>query len=501
MTVEPIRPDSTTLTIRSPLTGEVVGTVPIATQDDVAAAVAASRDAFGHWGRLTHHERRHALRAYTRRVLKNMDRIADTIHAETGKDRGEAMAEVTAALTAMDYFARRAGKILRPKRGRSWPFPTTKGWTEYHPRGVAAVITPWNFPFYLTMLSTIQALAAGCTVVVKPSEVTPHSGALVADLAVETGLGSDVVRVVHGGAATGEALVRSEADVVAFTGSSAVGKRIAATAAETLKPVILELGGKDALIVLEDANVKRAAQAAVSWGVFNAGQTCVGVERVYAVDEVYDAFVDEAKRAIAALNAGNGDRGDIGPFISPDQADVVEHHVADAVERGATIVSGGSRRTIAHGVYYEPTLVVGVDHDMELMREETFGPVVPVMRVEDEDEAVRLANDSKYGLHGSVWTKNRRRGARVAARLKTGTVAVNDHLINFFVPSITLAGTGESGLGGHLGEEGLKSFCVPKGITSARTLPTTMLMGGWLPRRVGPRYWKLLARALFGWRR
>ncbi|MFQ5554924.1 MAG: aldehyde dehydrogenase family protein [Acidimicrobiia bacterium] len=502
MTVEPIRPDEPPeLVIHSPLTGELVGTLPIASESETTASVARSRSAFAAWGGRSHRERRRALRSYVGVVLKNMDRVADVIRSETGKDRGEALAEVTAALTAMDFFTRRAGKLLAPARGRSWPFPTTKGWTEYHPRGVAAVITPWNYPFYLTMLSTFQALAAGCTVVAKPSEVTPHSGALVADLAREAGLDDDIVQVVHGRGSTGEALVRSDVDVIAFTGSTAVGKRIAVAAAQTLTPVILELGGKDALIVLEDAHVDRAARAAVSWGVFNSGQTCVGVERVYVVSDVYDEFLAAAGTAIERLNVATGDRGDIGPFISPSQVEIVERHVSDAIERGATIAHGGARHDTEHGTYYQPTLVVDVDHSMELMREETFGPVVPVMRVADEHEALALANDSRFGLHGSVWTKSRSRGARVASRMKTGTVAVNDHLINFFFPSITLAGTGDSGLGGHLGPDGLKSFCVAKSITSARTLPTTMLMGGWLPRRVGPRYWKLLAKALFGWRR
>jgi betaine-aldehyde dehydrogenase len=276
---------------------------------------------------------------------------------------------------------------------------------------------------------------------------------------------------------------------------------VAIAAAERLTPVVLELGGKDAVIVLEDANLDWAARAAVSIGVLNAGQTCVGVERVYVVDAVHDRFLDKAAAAIGKLTVATGDRHDIGPLVLPSQADVIERQVRDAVARGARLVHGGSRLDTAHGVYFEPTLLADVDHGMEIMREETFGPVVCVMRVSDEAEALRLANDSRYGLHGSVWTRNKRRGARVAARMDTGTVAVNDHLINFFVPSIPLGGVADSGLGSHLGEDGLKSFATQKAITSARLAPTTRLMGGWLPRRVGPRYWKLLARGLFGWRR
>jgi acyl-CoA reductase-like NAD-dependent aldehyde dehydrogenase len=400
----------------------------------------------------------------------------------------------------MDYVTRTAHRALRPVKGGAWPFPTARGWTEYHPIGVAGVITPWNYPFYLPMLSTIQALGAGCTVVLKPSEVAPHSGAIIADLALEAGLPDGVVTVIHGEGDTGAALVEA-ADMIAFTGSTEIGKLIAAEAAYTLKPLILELGGKDAMIVLEDANVRDAARAAATFATFNGGQSCVAVERVYVVDDVYDEFLDELRNAMRKLNTGDGDKGDIGPMIDRHQIDVVEGHIRDAVEKGATIALGGKRFETRHAIYYEPTIVLDVDHSMQLMRDETFGPVVPVMRVPDEATALELANDCRYGLHGSVWTKNKRRGERIASRMKTGTVAINDHLVNFFYPTISLGGIGDSGIGGVLGEDGIRAFCIHKSITEARFRPTTKLLGAWLPRRVGPRYWKRLARVLFGWRR
>jgi acyl-CoA reductase-like NAD-dependent aldehyde dehydrogenase len=489
------------LTPRSPLTGEVAGTVRITEPDDVAAAVARSRQAFADWGALSHAERKPYLRAFAKHVLKSMDRIATVVVAETGKDRGDASAGVVAALTGLDFYTRNAGKMLRPKKGKAWPFVTTRGWTEYHPLGVAGIISPWNYPFYLPILSATQALSAGCTVVIKPSELTPLSGQLVQDLAIEAGLPDDVVQVIHGEGPTGAALVEADTDIIAFTGSSAVGKTIAAQAAKTLKPILLELGGKDAQIVLEDANIKQAARAAITFGVFNAGQQCVGIERVYVVEKVYDQFMTEATKAIGRLTVATGDHRDIGPFISPPQADIVASQLAAAVHDGAHIVAGGSRIETDHGVYFEPTLLERVDHSMILMQQETFGPLIPVVKVADEDEAVVLANDSPYGLHGSVWTGSSRRGHRVASQLKTGTVAINDHLINFLYPTIKFGGTGDSGLNGQLGEEGIKSFCIHRSITSARFSPTTRLMGGWLPRRVGPRYWRNLARVLFGWRR
>ena len=489
------------ITITSPRDGREVGVLPVTEPEDVQEVVDAARQAFSRWGGLTRRDRQPSLRAYTASVLSDMDNIASTISAETGKDLGEALAEVTAALTAMDYYARNAEKLLETRRGRPWPFVTTRGWTQYHPRGVAGVISPWNYPFYLPMLSTIQALAAGCTVVLKPSEVAPHSGALVGSLAEAAGLQPNTVSVIHGFSDTGAALVESNIDIVAFTGSTEIGKRVAIEAAETLNPTVLELGGNDAMIVLEDANVKNAARAAVTFGVINAGQTCVGVERVYVVDEVYDDFMSEALASIKRLTVSDGGSGDIGPVVTTEQVKIVEDHVADAVAKGAEVICGGQRVDTDHGTYYQPTLVTGVDHTMALMRDETFGPVVPVMRVPDETTALDMANESRFGLHGSVWTSNKARGRWVASRMRTGTVAINDHLINFFYPSIPLGGTRESGTGAVLGGEGLKNFCVHRSITEARFAPTTRLLGVWLPRKVGPAYWRLLAKALFSWRR
>jgi acyl-CoA reductase-like NAD-dependent aldehyde dehydrogenase len=501
MTAEPIpAAPQQRITVTSPLSGKEVGSVDVATPADVTAAVGRARLAFPDWSALGPRGRRPFLMGFTKHVLKRMDDIADVLVAETGKDRGEAMAEITGALAVMDYTARNAPAVLRSRRGAAWPFPTTKGWMEYHPLGVAGVITPWNYPFHLSMIATIQALGAGCTVVLKPSEITPHSGALVAEMAAEAGIPDGVVNVIHGYGATGAALVDA-ADVVAFIGSTATGKKIAAKAAETLKPVILELGGKDAMIVLEDAHIPNAARAAVTFGVINAGQTCVGVERVYVVQDVYDQFVAEAKKVMKRLTVADGGRGDIGPLINRAQADVIERHVKDAVDQGAVVIHGGHRVDTEHGVYFEPTLVLDVNHAMDLLNDETFGPVLPITSVPDETSALRLANDSAFGLHGSVWTRDKRRGERVASQMKTGTVAINDHLINFFYPTIKLGGIDDSGMGGLLGEDGIRSFCATKSITEARWRPTSKLMGGWLPRRVGPRYWKLLAKSLFGWRR
>ena len=359
------------------MTGEVAGTVPVTEPADVAAAVAEGHKAFASWGALSRAERKPYLRAFAKHVLHSMDRITDVVRSETGKDRGDGLAEVNAALTALDFFTRNAEDLLRPKRGTSWPYVITKGWTEYHPLGVAGIISPWNYPFYLPTLSATQALSAGCTVVIKPSEITPLSGQLIQDLAVESGIPEGVVQVIHGDGATGAALVDADVGIIAFTGSPAVGKKIAIAAAATLTPTLLELGGKDAQIVLEDAKIKDAARAAISFGVFNAGQMCVGIERVYVVDEVYTEFMVEATKAVGKVAAATGDKRDIGPLISPPQIDIIEAHLKDAVGKGATVVAGGSRVETEHGIYFEPTLLENVDHTMLSCERRPLGRLFP----------------------------------------------------------------------------------------------------------------------------
>ena len=263
--------------------------------------------------------------------------------------------------------------------------------------------------------------------------------------------------------------------------------------------VILELGGNDAMVVAADANLKAAARTAVWAGMFNAGQTCVGVERIYVVGEAYEPFIAELDKAIRDVDAGSGGRGDIGPIIHPPQIDLIESHVREAVAKGGRILRGGERVDRAGGIYYQPTVLLDVDHSMEVMRHETFGPVIAVMRVPDEETALELAGDSYHGLHGSVWSRDRKRARRLASQLETGSVAINDHTLNFLYPSIQLAGAKESGYGGQMGPTGIRSYCHPKGITVPRgRVPTTWLLRARLPRAAGTRYWKALARSLFG---
>ncbi len=484
-----------------PTTGLVAGMVDITPVSDVAGVVERSRKAFTQWSGLSHRERRAHLKRFKKAVLEEGEYIAEVIASETGKPVEVAYGtDVLTGLAVLDFYLRNAEKILRPRRGGSWPYLSTKGWTEYHPRGVAGIISPNNYPFFLAMIPAATALAAGCSVVIKPSEITPLTGALFAELARKADLPEDLVQVIQGGGDVGSALIEAPVDVLSFTGSTGVGKIVAAHAAERLIPVVLELGGNDAMVVLEDADIDQAARAALWGGMLNGGQACTAVERLYVVDAVYDEFMTKLEGLFGLVAAGTGDKREIGAIIHSPQLEIIESHVSDAVSKGARVLRGGRRAETATGLYYEPTLMVDVDHSMTIVQDETFGPILPVVRVRDEAEALAMANDTRFGLHGSVWTKDKKRGARFASQMTSGTVAVNDVAVNFIVPTVSFGGIGDSGYGSNFGEDGIRTtFCYPKSITSARLpIATTRLLGAWQPRR-GIRYWKAIAQVLFRW--
>jgi acyl-CoA reductase-like NAD-dependent aldehyde dehydrogenase len=451
-----------------PATGEEVGRAPAASAAEVSAAVGRAREAQKAWGALSYEERARVIMRARRVVLDELEEIALLISRETGKPVAEAVSmELAPTLDLMQFFARRTRRLLRPEKidiGQYGLMGRTSR-IVYRPLGVVGVISPWNFPWATPLDEVVMALMAGNSVVVKPSELTPLTGLKIADVFGRAGLAAGLLEVVTGGGATGAALVEAGVDKIMFTGSVATGKRVAESAAKTLTPVVLELGGKDPMIVLEDADVETAAAAAL-WGAFsNSGQACASVERCYVHETIAARFVESVVEKTRALrqNIGTADGTDVGAMSNENQLALVESHVREAVERGARALTGGRRAEgLRPGLFYEPTVLTGVDHTMTVMREETFGPVLPVMTFRTDEEAVGLANDSPFGLTASVWTKNVGRGRRMAERLEAGTVMVNEVLYTHGIAQTPWGGVKQSGLGRTHGRLGLLELVTPR---------------------------------------
>ena len=470
-----VEPQATTrdgtrrIQLTSPATLRALGEVEVATAGRVREAVARARAAQAEWAERSFDERGQLLRRAVEILLQRQDEFVDRIVAETGKPRLEVLgAEILTACDALSFYAKRAKRILAD---RSFPLHLMKSKRlriAYRPLGVVGIITPWNFPFLLSLNPSIQALVAGNAVVLKPSEVTPLSGRLVGELLADAGVPEDVFTVLTGDGETGAALLEAGVDKISFTGSVRTGRRVAETCGRNLIPCTLELGGKDPMIVCADADLERAANGAVYGGFANAGQVCTSTERVYVVDEVADRFVEKVVAKAASLRQGARGEFDVGPMIWPHQLEVVEAHVRSAVEKGARVLVGGRRNPDQPGLFYEPTVLVDVTHDMDVMREETFGPVLPIARVADEEEAVRLANDTPYGLNANVWTRDKRKGLRLAKRIRSGCAVVNDCMLTYAVPEAPFGGVKESGIGRVNGEVGLKSYCEEQSIVIDR---------------------------------
>ncbi|MFK7985860.1 MAG: aldehyde dehydrogenase family protein [Sandaracinaceae bacterium] len=461
-----------TIDKRSPVTGEPLGRFRITPPDEVNAAAQRAREAFGPWRDTPLADRLRMLGRIKDVVDTHGEEYARRISEDTGKPLVDSLlTELMSIPLFLDHYRKQAPKVLARKRVKT-PilFPGKKSYIEHFPMGVIAVISPWNFPFQLAMIPTLSALIAGNTVVLKPSEVTPITGEVMDEIFRRIGLPRGVVEIIQGDGSTGAALCRAEVDKIFFTGSVATGRKVMAAAAERPIPVELELGGKDAMVICADANLERAARAAMWGGLVNCGQMCTSVERIFVESSVHDRFVGMLEREITKIRVGGPDEHpDMGPLTFSGQLGTVERHVKQAIDAGARLVRGG-KRIERPGQFYEPTLITGVTTDMEIYREETFGPVLPVIEVRDADEAIRLANDHQYGLNGSVWTRDLDKGLALASRMECGQVMVNDLVQIVGNPALPFGGIKNSGFGRYHGDEGLLSFTHEKAIMVDRGL-------------------------------
>jgi succinate-semialdehyde dehydrogenase/glutarate-semialdehyde dehydrogenase len=464
----------------NPATGEEIGRVPETSAEEVKAAVERARAAFQSWRRTSFAGRKKFVMKAREVILAEMDEIALLISNESGKPVAEALSmEIAPVLDLMQYFARNAEKLLKPRKigiglysllGRSSKI-------IYQPLGAVGIIPAWNYPFSIPLGEAAMALMAGNTVVLKPSELTPFTGAKIGEIFKKAGLPESVVQIISGAGATGAALVEAAPDKIMFTGSVATGKKIAEAAAKNLTSVVLELGGKDPMVVFADANLELAADAAV-WGAFcNAGQSCSSVERLYveesAAEKLTRLIVEKTRRL--KLGAGSDETTDIGAMSSERQRKIVEDHVADFEKEGARVLTGGKH----HDLFFEPTVIAGATNAMRAMREETFGPTLPIATFRTEEEAVKLANDSEFGLTASVWTRSLAKGKRVAERIEAGSVCVNEVLYTHGIGQTPWGGFKNSGRGRTHGLEGLMELVQPQHIHVNRLaiLPNAW----WLP--------------------
>ena len=458
----------------NPATGEILRELECGSEHDVRQAVARARAVQPEWSRLGVRRRAELLKRFQRLLHEHKSRIAEAISRETGKPYAEALTtEIVVVLDSARFYFENSGSLLRDEAltHGNLAMKTKSGRLVREPYGVVGIVSPWNYPFSIPATESLCALVAGNAVVVKPSEFTSLVALELASLLYESGIPEDVFQVIPGDGVTGTALVHADIDKLIFTGSVATGKRIAEAAATRLLPVVLELGGKDPMVVLEDADIDVASSGAV-WGAFvNAGQTCLSVERCYVHRSIYESFVEACVQKTKQLRVGNGmEPGtDVGPMIHERQLRIVEGHVTEAKERGARVLVGGTRLPELGPNFYAPTVLTGVTHEMRIMREETFGPVLPIVAFDSEDEAVRLANDSEFGLAASVWTRDRRRGEGIARRLAAGTVQVNDAVSCFGISEAPHGGIKSSGIGRTHGRFGLEEMVRAKYVVSDLT--------------------------------
>ena len=498
--------DTSTITVRNPATGQVVGTVPVEDARSVAARANELRLFQTEWEAIGPRGRKRWMMKWQDWVLDNADHLTEVLMSETGKSRGDASLEPITIADSINYWAGNAEEFLADRHPKAHTplFRVKKLTTVYRPYPLVGMIEPWNFPLAMLALDLVPALAAGAAVLLKPSEVTPLSAVELVRGWNEVGA-PPVLGLVTGYGDTGAAVIENS-DYVHFTGSTATGRKVAVACAQRLIPFSLELGGKDPAIVLADADLERAANGIAWGGMFNSGQVCISVERVFVEAPVYDEFVAKLADRVASVKqgqeAGSESSFDTGAMATGAQRDIVARHVDEATAAGAKVLAGGKPTGV--GTFFAPTVLADVTPDMTCMTEETFGPTLPVVKVADVDEAVRLANDSRYGLSATVWTGDTARGERLARRLDCGAVNINDAMTNVFCPTLPMGGWKDSGIGYRSGgAAGLIKFCRQQAITAPR-LPTQRSEMLWYsaPKKQG-RFALAAMRAFagHGWRR
>ncbi|MCA1031244.1 aldehyde dehydrogenase family protein [Bacillus timonensis] len=488
------------LEVICPATGEVIATIDETPIEEVEKMYENAREAFLSWSALSIKQRIGYLVKLREYMVDHMDEISETVSKDTGKVKVEALiADVMTTLDAISHIEKHAEKVLSPQRVAT-PILLfgKKSYIEYMPRGVVLVISPWNYPLQLSMVPMISALIGGNTVILKPSEVTPLVGKCIEELFEKAGFPKHVVQVAHGGKELGAALTSKKPDYIFFTGSVRTGKIIQAQAAKDLIPTTLELGGKDPAIVFADANLARAAKGVV-WGAFtNSGQVCMSSERLYVEVAVYHEFISLLKEEVANLKQGTSHDDDIGSMTFPGQLTIIEQQLKSAISEGASLVTGEDPKhwETKKGWFIPPTIITNVTNEMEIVQEESFGPILPVIPFETEDEAIRLANDSVYGLNASVWSLDIAKARRVASKLVSGNVVVNDVMVTVGNHGLPFGGTKQSGVGRYHGEQGLRIFCHEKAIMVDNGNSTTEIQ--WYPYKNKYNLFLNLFKGLFG---
>lgn len=454
-----------TFDVLSPATGEVVGTYPVHSAGDVDSAVRRARGAAESWSGLSFSERADRLDRWRGEIARGAGELAEIVHAEMGKPISDGKLEVAMAAEHLAWAAKNAEKVLGRRSVSSSLLTINQSASiEYLPYGVVGVIGPWNYPIFTPLGSLSFALASGNAVVYKPSEYAPGVGTWLAEAFARVVPEHPVLQVITGFGATGAALCRADIDKIGFTGSTATGKKVMAACAENLTPILMECGGKDALLVDDDADLAAAADAAVWGGLSNAGQTCLAVERVYVHQRVYKEFVDKVVALASKIRAGNDDAALIGPVTMPSQVEIIRSHIADAIAKGGKAVLGGTDSIDRQ--FVQPTILVDVPEDSIAVTEETFGPTLTITKVASMDEAVELTNAGRYGLGATVFA--RKHGEEIARRIRSGGVSVNAFVAYATIPSLPLGGVGDSGFGRVHGPDGLKEFTFPRAMSRQR---------------------------------